>query len=288
MKSVVVTGTSTGIGRACALRLDKMGYRVFGSVRKQADAESLQAAASERFTPIMMDTTDMETVAAVAKEIAEMTGAGLDGLVNNAGIAVAGPLEFLPTAALRRSLEINVIAQVGVTQALMPLLRQARGRIVNISSVSGRIAAPFMGPYAASKFGLEAISDALRVELSEWGMFVSVIQPGATRSAIWHKSIDQTKKMLEELPPQADEFYGEAIRATFDFVQNKSAKSRVSPELVVDAVIHALTAKKPKTRYRIGTQSKVADLIARFLPDRLRDRLILRQRSTSNSRQFSP
>lgn len=274
MKSVVVTGTSTGIGRACALRMDKMGYHVFASVRREEDANSLRDVTSERLIPIMMDVTDSQAVSAAANQVADSVGkAGIDGLVNNAGVAVVGPLEFLPTAALRRSLEINVIAQVGVTQAFMPLLRKTQGRIVYMSSVSGRIAAPFMGPYAASKFALEAICDSLRVELREWDMFVSVIQPGATKSAIWDKSTDRAMQMIAKLPPQASEFYGDMIRAAFDF-QKKHAKSQVSPELVVDAVIHALTTRKPKTRYRVGPQSTGADLIARFLPDRLRDQLL--------------
>ena len=162
--AVVITGASTGIGKACALELDRRGFRVFAGVRSESAAQELQAQASARLTPVRIDVTDAASIAAAAETIARSVGdAGLAGLVNNAGIAVSGPLEIVPIDALRRQLEVNVIGPVAVTRSLLPLLRKARGRVVNMSSISGGVAAPYLGPYSASKFAMEAITDTLRL-----------------------------------------------------------------------------------------------------------------------------
>jgi NAD(P)-dependent dehydrogenase (short-subunit alcohol dehydrogenase family) len=165
--AVVITGASTGIGRACALSLDALGFRVFAGVRKSDDGESLRRVASDRLTPVFIDVTDKQSIAAAAGSVSREVGtAGLVGLVNNAGVAVPGPLEYLPLEELRRQLEINLVGQLAVIQAFLPLLRKARGRIVNISSLAGKLTTPFNGAYSAAKHGIEAFSDALRMELT--------------------------------------------------------------------------------------------------------------------------
>jgi NAD(P)-dependent dehydrogenase (short-subunit alcohol dehydrogenase family) len=278
MKAVVITGASTGIGRACALHLHALGFSVFAGIRKTADGEALRAATGERLQPVYLDVTDGESIRAAARTVeAGCRDGGLAGLVNNAGIAVAGPLEFLPLDSLRSQLEINVVGQIAVTQALLALLRRAGGRIVNMSSVSGRVAAPFLGPYSASKFALEALSDCMRLELRPWGISVSVVQPGPIATPIWNKSRAATKNMLAELPTQAQQLYGAATRAAGKWERDMT-REMPSPMVAARAVEHALTAPRPRTRYRIGRVGHVADLVARFAPDRLRDWLLSRQR----------
>ncbi|HJO32581.1 MAG: SDR family oxidoreductase [Anaerolineales bacterium] len=278
MKAVVITGASTGIGRACALHLHALGFSVFAGIRKTADGEALRAATGERLQPVYLDVTDGESIRAAARTVeAGCRDGGLAGLVNNAGIAVAGPLEFLPLDSLRSQLEINVVGQIAVTQALLALLRRAGGRIVNMSSVSGRVAAPFLGPYSASKFALEALSDCMRLELRPWGISVSVVQPGPIATPIWNKSRAATKNMLAELPTQAQQLYGAATRAAGKWERDMT-REMPSPMVAARAVEHALTAPRPRTRYRIGRVGHVADLVARFAPDRLRDWLLIRQR----------
>ena len=171
------------------MHLDGLGFRVFAGIRKSADGEALQEVASDRLRPVYLDVTDGESIRAAAEIVEAGCGAsGLSGLVNNAGIVIAGPLEFLPLVSLRSQLEINVVGQIAVTQELLALLRRARGSIVNMSSVSGRVAAPFLGPYSASKFALEALSDSMRLELRPWGISVSVVEPGPIATPIWEKS----------------------------------------------------------------------------------------------------
>jgi NAD(P)-dependent dehydrogenase (short-subunit alcohol dehydrogenase family) len=276
-KAVVVTGASTGIGEACALRLDNMGFIVFAGVRKQADGDALRSKASSRLTPIMLDVTDAESIAAAAETVtAARDGAGISGLVNNAGIAVGGPIEFVPIDQLRRQLEVNVIGQVAVTQAFMPLLRMRRGRIVNIGSVSGKLSSPFTGPYAASKFAMEAITDAMRLELRPWGMQVVIVEPGSIATPIWDKSLSEARQMFRELPEQAHRLYDEAIEKMFTFMEEAAARGIASDE-VAKAVAHALTAKKPKTRYLVGTDARIQAVLAKAVPDRMRDGLMGRQ-----------
>ena len=187
--AVVITGASTGIGRVCAFHMDKLGFRVFAGIRNESDGRSLIEGSAGRITPLLIEVTDSVSALAAADRVAGAVGsAGLSGLVNNAGIVVAGPLEFLPLSELRKQFEVNVLGQIAVTQAFLPLLRQARGRIVNMSSIAGRVAFPYIGPYSASKYALEAISDALRIELLPWGISVSVIEPGDVATPIWKKS----------------------------------------------------------------------------------------------------
>src|SRR5208282_3844521 len=210
--AVVITGASTGIGEACALRLDKLGYRVFAGIRKAADGESLRRRASERLVPFHLDVSDETEVEQAARTV----GGGLAGLVNNAGIVVGGMLEFLPLDALRHQLEVNVIGQIAVTQAFLTSLRKARGRIVNIGSLSGLISSPFSGPYCASKFALEALTDSLRLELRPWKIHVSIVEPGFIQTPIANKSLAAADAFRGRLPAEALQLYGPSMRAVRD------------------------------------------------------------------------
>jgi NAD(P)-dependent dehydrogenase (short-subunit alcohol dehydrogenase family) len=270
----LVTGSSSGIGEACARHLAALGFNVFAGVRKEADAERLSGA---RIEPVIIDVADDSSVAACADQIRAATnGKGLAGLVNNAGIAVAGPLEFVDIADFQRQFEVNVIGVVRTTQAMMPLIREGgRGRIDNISSIGGRVAVPLVGPYNASKFAVEGLSDALRRELRPWGIHVAVIEPGAVATPIWDKGVDQAEQLDRDAPPEVRERYGDLI----DLVRKVSGQNRtegVPPQAVAEAVAHALTADKPKTRYLVGRDAKARAPIARFMPDRAMDALIAR------------
>lgn len=273
----MITGASTGIGRACALRLDRMGFRVFAGVREEADGEALAEGASEVLTPIVLDVEDeasvLRAVETVSSTVAE--GAGLWGLVNNAGTTVTGPLEFVPLAEFRRQLEVNLVGQLAVAQAFLPLIRRAGGRIVNMGSFNGLVSAPFIGPYCASKFGLEALTDTLRLELRPWGVSVSLIEPGSVRTPIWRKYGVYTDKLLGSLPEEALGLYGRAISAARAAAERRS-ESGIPPEAVANAVAHALTAKRPRTRYLVGLDARVGAVMAKVLPDRLMDELTAR------------
>jgi NAD(P)-dependent dehydrogenase (short-subunit alcohol dehydrogenase family) len=270
---VLVTGTSSGIGEASARHLAGLGFNVFAGVRKSEDGERV---AGPRIEPVIIDVTDDASVAAAAKTIGAAVGnSGLAGLVNNAGIAVAGPLEFIDVAEFQRQLDVNVTGVLRTTQAMLPHLRNARGRIVNISSIGGRVAVPLVGPYAASKFALEGMSDSLRRELRPWGMHVALIEPGAVATPIWDKGVDQADEMDRDAPPEVRERYGEVI----DAVRKASEKNRtdgVPPQEVAEAVAHALTADKPKTRYLVGRDAKMRAPMAAVLPDRVMDAAIAR------------
>lgn len=274
--AIVITGASTGIGKACALWMDKLGFQVFAGVRKESDGENLRRQASARLVPITLDVTDSAQIERAVQMVAAAVGdKGLVGLVNNAGVAIAGPLEYLPVEELRRQLEINVVAQIAVTQAFLPLLRQGQGRIVNMGSVSGLLAVPLLGAYSASKFALEALTDALRGELRPWGLAVSIVEPSGIKTPIWEKSLAEGDKMLEKIPAEAQQRYGAVIN-TVRRASQYSAKNGTPVEEVARVVEHALTAAKPKTRYLVGQQVRVQTLL-RFLPDRLRDQMIARR-----------
>jgi NAD(P)-dependent dehydrogenase (short-subunit alcohol dehydrogenase family) len=276
MKSVLITSASTGIGEACALYLDRAGWRVFAGVRKKYDAERLRQKASVKLTPVIMEITDEPMLAEAAKVVANLVGeAGLDGLVNNAGIVVAGPLEYLPIDELRRQLDVNVVGQVAVTQAFLPLLRKAHGRIVNIGSISGHISAPLLGPYSASKFALDAITSALRMELQPWGIHVAIIEPASIATPIWRKSLTSANKIATDYPLEALEKYRTVIDAQRRRA-NDADRASLPRMLVVRKIVHALSSPKPKTRYTVGTTAAFGSIIG-FMPDRLREWLILRQ-----------
>ncbi len=275
-KIIVITGASTGIGRACAVYLDALGYAVYAGVRRDADGDALRAAASPRLTPLRIDVTDADSIAAARAVVeAAAAGRGIKGLVNNAGVAVGGPMEFVPLADLRRQLEINTIGQVAVTQAFLPLLRQARGRIVMMGSIAGRMATPFVGPYSASKFALEAITDAFRVELKPWGINIAIVEPGAIATPIWEKGKETTQRVSAELSAEGHALYDGAI-AALEAITEDFAKRAVPAERVAKAVAHALLSKRPKTRYLVGNDAHVQAVVATIVPDRIADRLVSR------------
>ena len=270
--SIVITGASSGIGEACAVHFDKKGFRVFAGVRKASDGEALREKTSDRLTPLVMDVTDPESIADAVGHIERKE---ISGLVNNAGIAVSGPIELIPIPRLREQLEVNVIGQVAVTQAFLPLLRNGRGRIVNIGSIAGRSALPFTGPYSASKYALEAITDALRMELREWGMSVSIIEPGAVRTPIWDKSLKRADDMLQEISPEGLDLYRYMLGKMRKAAEHQ-AHAGCPVEDVVQAVDHAMTSPKPKTRYVIGREAHMRVLLT-HVPDRRRDKIILKR-----------
>jgi NAD(P)-dependent dehydrogenase (short-subunit alcohol dehydrogenase family) len=275
MRSVLVTGASTGIGRATALRLDGAGWKVFAGVRKEEDAASLRSEASERLAPVTLDVTDPEQIAAAAELIARESDGGLDGLVNNAGVAVPGPLETVPLDDLRHQLEVNLVAYVAVTQAMLPEIRRAEGRIVFLSSIGGRIAFPFGGPYHASKFATEAIGDVFRQELRPWGLKVAIIEPGSIDTPIWERG-QRKAEDIEARAPKTNLLYGAALDK-FRKVIEDTAERGIPPEKVAKAISHALESPRPKTRYLVGLDAQVQARLQPLIPTAIFDWIVARQ-----------
>lgn len=273
-KTILITGASTGIGEACALHLDALGHRVYAGVRREEDAERLRTEASDRLVPVFLDVTDDAQIEAAAKTIDEDVGS-LTGVVNNAGIGRGGPLEYLPIQEWRDQLEVNVIGQVAVTRAVLPLLRKDRGRIVFIGSIGGRLGSSLMGPYAASKFAIEGIGEALRHELHPWGMHVAVVEPGAIKTPIWAKADETMERLRRDLPPEALEHYEPHI-ASFEKGRHDAEKRGVGPEKVAKAVEHALFARRPNHRYLVGPDAKLMGNLTRVLPDKAKEAIIRR------------
>jgi len=276
-RAALITGASTGIGAACALDLDRRGFTVFAGVRREADGERLKHKASQRLQPVLIDVTDHGSVRSAAEAVgAAVDQAGLAGLVNNAGILVSGPLELVPIDQFRRQLEVNVIGQLAVTQALLPLLRAGRGRIVNMGSISGRIAPPYFGPYAASKFAMEALTDALRLELRKSGIRVSIVEPDNVATPIWDKLQAAADEVDGGLASRTGPLYDDDLllmrKASY-----RMGRTGMAVEHVVRAVRHALCAKRPKTRYPVGFRTKLGIWALKHLPDRVRDWFVLRQ-----------
>ena len=272
MANVLITGSSTGIGEACALHLDRLGWTVYAGVRKDADADVLRRKGSAKLTPVIIDVTDQSQIDAVAKQI-EADSGRLDGLVNNAGIGRGGPLEYLDLDEWRTQLEVNVVGQVAVTKAMLPLIRPAKGRVVFIGSIGGRLGSPLMGPYNASKFAIEGIGHSLRQELKPKGVHVSIIEPGAIDTQIWDKAQDTMERLRTELPAIALEEYAEPLE-TFAKGLAMNAKNAVTPQVVAKVVEHALTARRPRTRYLVGKDAKAVGTLGRFLPDRALDTIV--------------
>jgi NAD(P)-dependent dehydrogenase (short-subunit alcohol dehydrogenase family) len=273
VKAVLVTGASTGIGEATARSLAAGGRMVFAGVRQEADADRLRG---QNLTPVLLEVTDEGQVAAVAEQIADEVGsAGLAGVVNNAGVALGGPLEFLPLDEWRSQLEVNVVGQVAVTRSVLPLIRQGHGRIVFVGSISGRFGTALMGPYVASKFAVEGLAEALRYELSPWKIPVSVVEPGAVRTAIWEKGRATADRLERQLPPESAERYGEAMQSIRDGIE-KSDKNGVAAEKVARAIEHALFAKRPQLRYLVGADAKLVGALGRVLPDRAKHAVMAR------------
>ena len=272
--AVVITGASTGIGAACARFLADRGFQVFAGVRDRQAGEALTTGRTARLTPIHLDVTEEWSIQEAAELITRRVGdVGLAGLVNNAGISIGSPLEVIPIDLLRRQFEVNVFGQIAVTQAFLPLLRKGHGRIVNMGSIAGRATIPLMGPYSASKFALEALTDALRLELQPWGIPVSVIEPGAIATPIWEKSINAAKDLEALADVTAASCYRETMIGVKEAVMKAAARA-IPPDAVVQAVVHALTASQPRTRYLVGIDAKIRAWMVKWLPDRLNDRLL--------------
>ena len=275
--TVIVTGASTGIGEATSTHLQSLGFTVLAGVRSSEDARRVAARGLERLTPLMLDVTDPASIAAAADQVEDEIGAvGLAGLVNNAGIAVSAPLEFVPIDELRTQLEVNVIGQVAVTQAFLPLLRVAQGRVVNMGSIGGRVALPLVGPYAASKFALEGITDTLRREVRGQGVDVVVIEPGGIKTPIWEKGEATADRITQHSPPEAVALYGKLIDAVRRETTKIARDTGLPPQAVAEVVGRALTAARPRARYVVGPDAKLRAVAARVLPDRLFDRLVYR------------
>jgi NAD(P)-dependent dehydrogenase (short-subunit alcohol dehydrogenase family) len=273
---VVITGASGGIGRASALRLARNGFRVFAGYRKEADAAGLTAETIGELEPLRVDVTDPGQVAAAARQVNEaVAGQGLWGLVNNAGIPIPGPVESLPIDDLRRQLEVNLVGQVAVTQALLPSLRRARGRVVNMTSVGGRVATPFLGAYHASKFGLEGISDSLRRELAPLDVDVCAIEPGSIATAIWDRGREQADGVISAMSPEAGEAYGAELGAALRMATRMGERG-LAPDRVARVVERALRARRPRPRYVVGGDARAMILAQRVLPTRAFDRLLRR------------
>jgi NAD(P)-dependent dehydrogenase (short-subunit alcohol dehydrogenase family) len=274
--AVVISGSSTGIGRACALALDRQGLDVFAGVRRDEDGEALRASASDRLEPLRLDITDPDSIAAAARRVREATDGRLAGLVNNAGIVVPGPVEGVALDALRHQLEVNVIGQVAVTQAFLPMVRAARGRVVLMSSIGGRISVPHLSPYHASKHALEAIGDSLRQEMRQFGVEVAIVEPGSVATPFWEKGRAAAPSARAAMDPELLELYGEELDRV-EAASEKIGARGVAPERVADAVVHAITSTRPRTRYLVGTDARIQAALRKLVPDRVLDRLIARE-----------
>ncbi|MGN6722948.1 MAG: SDR family NAD(P)-dependent oxidoreductase [Marmoricola sp.] len=278
-RSVLITGASTGIGRATARRLATGGWTVFAGVRDERSAAELR---DEGLIPVLLDVTDAASIRSAVDQVASSVGASLNGLFNNAGVPSVGPVEFLPLDDLRRTLEVNLVGQVAVTQAFLPLVRQASGRIVFTSSLSGRVAAPFLSGYAASKHALEAVADSLRREVGT-GIRVALIEPGNISTPIWDKGLDP--RIRGSLPPEAELLYGRGL----DFAQaqgERAARTAIDPGRVARAVERALTSRRPRRRSVVGPAARLMIPLARGAPGLL-DQLIaagIRHQSRSAAR----
>lgn len=275
--AVFVSGTSTGIGAATALHVAEKGFTVFAGVRSAADGDSLNAQSAHDLRPLIVDICDEQAVAAAAATVESAVGErGLSGLVNCAGIVKPAPIEFQPLADFREQLEVNLVAHVGVTQAVLPMIRIGRGRIVNVGSIGGRIVLPIHGAYSASKFGMEALSDALRLELRQWSIPVSLVDPGATDTAIFGKTLASIDELESTIGPAAYALYAYQIAAIRKLVV-KTAEGAVPALVLAEAITHALTDDNPKSRYLAGAGAKEAAALGHTPSDTIKDLAIAKE-----------
>jgi NAD(P)-dependent dehydrogenase (short-subunit alcohol dehydrogenase family) len=273
--TVVVTGASTGIGRATALRLARGGFDVLAGVRREEDGAGLRGE-DGRIEPVLIDVTDAGQVAGLAERVA---GAPLAGLVNNAGIAVAGPLEGIPLDEVRRQYEVNVFGLLAVTQALLQSIRAGHGRIVNIGSIGGRINTPFVGPYSSSKAAVRSLSAALRRELRPWDIRVALVEPGALDTPIWRKGEEGASETIAAMPDHVRTLYARPLDALVAATR-KIAAGASSPDDAAQAVEHALTAARPRTLYTVGREAHIQGALHALLPARAFDALVARAMKT--------
>ena len=270
-KTVLVTGASSGIGHATVGRMARDGWFVFASVRKTADGDRLRAEFPGNVMPVILDVTDRTTIASAAEQVGEALksrgGAdGLDGLANNAGIGIVGPLEFVDLQELREIFEINVFGQVAVIQAFLPAIRRVCGRIVNISSIGAHIALPFGGLLNASKAAFGILSDTLRLEMRMFGIHVATIEPGAIKTPAVAKTVGDVEGAIAKLPARGAEEYAALLRKFMRQVYEREMEGS-GPEVVAEAVHKALTAKRPRIRYRVGKHARVLTALPEILPD---------------------
>jgi NAD(P)-dependent dehydrogenase (short-subunit alcohol dehydrogenase family) len=272
-KAILITGTSTGIGKTCALHLDKMGYRVYAGVRKRTDGENLLKEASGRLKPLMLDVTDTESISKAFEMVNEETGGELYGLINNAGIGRGGALEVTPIAEIRKVMDVNIIGLMAVTKIFIPLLRKSRGRIINVGSTSAYLAIPGASVYSASKFAVRAFTDSLRLELKPFGIEVILISPGAIKSAIWEKGKAYREKLRESIDPEIAELYSPLRK----FGDRLYEIVKPIPSIEVAKIVEkALRVRKPKRYYFVGKDVRSAAKVSR-LPKSLLDWIILKR-----------
>lgn len=274
--AVLITGTSVGIGKTIALHLDRLGFKVFATVRNERDAQALCDESSGELVPVFMDVTDQTSIDLAKEQVTRALGDdGLIGLVNNAGVGFVSPLEFVPLNDLRWLFEVNVFGLLAVTQAFLHLLRQRHGRIVNISSTASIFVAPFHGPYSASKLALNGLSNALRLELKPHGVQVSLVMCGSVNTPIWDRAQHISDRVSKSFPPQALELYGERFRSLRDYFI-EIGEAGVPTEAVSPKVVHALTAKRAKNTYYVGPDANFYKIADKLLFGRLRDWVVLR------------
>jgi NAD(P)-dependent dehydrogenase (short-subunit alcohol dehydrogenase family) len=269
--TVLITGTSSGIGRACAVELAGRGFHVLAGVRQEADADAVRALNPDRIEPLMLDVTDTEAVA----RLPERVGGALAGLVNNAGYSSPGPLEYVSVDEIRRQLDVMLVAPFALTHTLLPALRTARGRVVNIGSIGGRIGLPFNSPYNAAKAGIASMSDSLRQELGPIGVHVALVEPGSIATDIWDRGIAAGDELLAALPETGRRLYGDRLDRLRKAAE-MMARRGVPPAKVADVVADALTADRPRTRYLVGVDARAQALLRAALPDRALDAVISR------------
>jgi NAD(P)-dependent dehydrogenase (short-subunit alcohol dehydrogenase family) len=274
---VFITGASKGIGRATALRLDRAGFHVFAGIRNPKDGDALCEEASQRLHPVIIDVLNAQQIADAVTLVQKVTGSrGLYGLINNAGIATPAPLEFMPLDEFRHQIEVNLTAPLAVTQAFLPAVRQARGRIINLSSIGGKVAGTMIGAYHATKFAIEAMSDTLRQELKPWGIEVVSIEPGAIVTPMWETATGTADRLLETMPKQALDYYGGEIERVKRSSKAVVEQRGIPPERVAAVIEKALTVRRPHTRYPVGTDAWIGVNILALLPDRMRDLVMAR------------
>ena len=272
-KIIVITGSSTGIGKACALHLDKLGYKIYAGVRKQTDGASLREEATDTLTPIILDVTDTKSIASTVSIIEKETGGNIFGLINNAGIGRSGVLEAIPVDEIRNVMDVNVIGLMAMTKAMIPMLRKNKGRIINIGSTASFLASPGASAYAASKFAVRAITDSLRLELKPFGMSVILVAPGAVESEIWEKGAAFKNEMRKSFKPEIAKLYSTLIKFGEKLV--KEIK-KIPAEEVAKSVANALASVKPKPYYIVGKDAKAGAKAAR-LPKSLLDWMFLKR-----------
>jgi NAD(P)-dependent dehydrogenase (short-subunit alcohol dehydrogenase family) len=269
--TVAITGASTGIGRATALRLARAGFAVLAGVRREEDGAALRAQ-DGRIEPVLVDVTDAGQIANLA---ARVGATQLAGLVNNAGIAVAGPLEGVPIDLVRRQYEVNVFGLLAVTQALLDPIRAGHGRIVNVGSIGGRINTPFVGPYSSSKAAVRSLSAALRRELRPWDIHVALVEPGALDTPIWRKGEQGAQETIDALPDRVRTLYARPLEALVGATR-KIAANASSADDAAQAIEHALTAERPQAVYTVGRQARIQGALHSVLPARAFDALVAR------------